>query len=661
MPGLARRMIVLSTAVFAATAVLPGRADARTLFEALFGGPIQRVEPVEPAPPQAPRVATPVYYTYKADPLVRVDFRKLVAQAEARQQAAADAATHSITVASAELQESPDVARLDDASTGEGTTAGPTVPAEGIDAATPSGADDPNPFIEAVADLTEYDLYAEKDIAAALVEHYQAEPSFIWVGDELAPNARAERAMSVLADAAAEGLRAEDYEIASPDLTVLDDEARLAALAQFEMALSAKVLRYVRDAWRGRVDPNRISEYYDFAPEPIDYNEVMSRLRSETSGLGVGDYLLSWHPAMPEYAALKRELASLRATQDDAIVIAPDTFIRPGATNTEFPKILKLIERDADSAFLSRFGPQLIVASGTQTYSEDLVPLIKAAQKAKGLSPDGVIGPRTIAAYVADTKADKIQKVLVAMEQIRWLPSTLGARHVFINVPEFRASYHENGEDKLSMKVVVGLKSTQTYFFQDEIEYVEFHPYWGIPRTIFVNQYLPKLYADPSYLDRIGYEVTDVKGRKIPSSAIDWPAYGAQIPFDIRQPPGPRNALGEMKIMFPNKHAIYMHDTPHKELFAKERRAYSNGCVRLEDPRGMAAAVLGWTREQVAERVKGPHGQVDLAEKVPVYVGYFTAWPHADGQVVYSADVYGRDTYLRRALEKVEEVRAPSA
>ena len=141
MPGLARRMIVLSTAVFAATAVLPGRADARTLFEALFGGPIQRVEPVEPAPPQAPRVATPVYYTYKADPLVRVDFRKLVAQAEARQQAAADAATHSITVASAELQESPDVARLDDASTGEGTTAGPTVPAEGIDAATPSGAE----------------------------------------------------------------------------------------------------------------------------------------------------------------------------------------------------------------------------------------------------------------------------------------------------------------------------------------------------------------------------------------------------------------------------------------------------------------------------------------------------------------------------------------
>jgi murein L,D-transpeptidase YcbB/YkuD len=116
-----------------------------------------------------------------------------------------------------------------------------------------------------------------------------------------------------------------------------------------------------------------------------------------------------------------------------------------------------------------------------------------------------------------------------------------------------------------------------------------------------------------------------------------------------------------MKIMFPNAHAIYMHDTPHKELFARDARAYSNGCVRLQDPRGMAAAVLGWSREQIAERLKGPHGQVDLTEKVPVYVVYFTAWPHVDGEVVYSADVYGRDDYVLKAMEKIEEVRTPAA
>jgi murein L,D-transpeptidase YcbB/YkuD len=475
------------------------------------------------------------------------------------------------------------------------------------------------------------------------------------------PNERAYIAISVLADAAAEGLPVEDYAVELPDMAGLDEPARLAALVRFEMKLSARVLRYIRDSWRGRVDPNRLSGYHDFAQKPLDYAKVMTALAAAGSATAYRDYLLSWHPGNVEYAALRKELAALRASAEEAIVIAPDIVLHPGESSAEFPKLLTLIERQATPDFLTTYGATLIAATGTQTYGEQLVPLVKAAQEAKGLKPDGVIGPRTIGAYTESSKAERLSKVLVAMEQMRWLPSDLGRRYVLINAPEYRASYVENGQDKLSMKVVVGQKSTQTFFFEDEIEYVEFHPYWGLPRTILVNQYLPKLYADPSYLDRIGYEVTDVKGRQVSSASIDWPAYGTNIPFDVRQPPGPTNALGEMKIMFPNAHAIYMHDTPHKELFARDMRAYSNGCVRLQDPRGMAAAVLGWSREQIAERLKGPHGQVDLTEKVPVYVVYFTAWPHVDGEVVYSADVYGRDNYVLKAMEKIEEVRTPAA
>ena len=130
----------------------------------------------------------------------------------------------------------------------------------------------------------------------------------------------------------------------------------------------------------------------------------------------------------------------------------------------------------------------------------------------------------------------------------------------------------------------------------DEIEQVDYNPYWGVPQSILVNEMLPRLRRDPGYLDRAGYEVSDSKGRRIPSSAVNWGAYGSKIPFDVRQSPSEANALGELKILFPNKNAIYMHDTPQKALFKQDMRAFSHGCVRLEDPRGMAAAVLGTTR-----------------------------------------------------------------
>jgi len=219
----------------------------------------------------------------------------------------------------------------------------------------------------------------------------------------------------------------------------------------------------------------------------------------------------------------------------------------------------------------------------------------------------------------------------------------------------------EGGKEKLSMRTVVGGLSTQTYFFQEQISYVEFHPYWGVPRSILVNKYLPKLYSDPSYLDRNGFEVVNRRGQTVPSSSVNWAGYGSNIPYDVRQRPGRGNALGEMKIMFPNPHAIYMHDTPDKHLFERENRALSNGCIRLADPRAMAAAVLGWTREQVASRLEGAHGRENLAVKVPVYVSYFTAWPDEAGQVRYFDDVYGRDEKMRAALDKVEALRAPGA
>lgn len=236
------------------------------------------------------------------------------------------------------------------------------------------------------------------------------------------------------------------------------------------------------------------------------------------------------------------------------------------------------------------------------------------------------------------------------MERARWLPSKFAAKHVFINAPAYKVTYFENHKPELEMRVVVGKRANQTNFFSDEIEKVEFNPYWGVPQSIITNEMLPKLRADPSYLDRLGYQVS-YNGRSTSSSSISWSSLSSTRSIGVRQPPGPKNALGQLKILFPNKHAIYMHDTPAKKLFGRDTRAFSHGCVRLHDPQAMAAAVLGTTVDEIENHIAPRKNKTVFVEKtIPVHVAYFTAWPNAEtGEVEYFEDVYGRDKALEKA------------
>ena len=626
------RALTVSTAAIAAmlTAGTPPAA-AQNLFDMLFknnrAGRVQREAPppvVEEQPVQRaapPRVSGPQYYTYKADPLVPIDFAAI-----APKQAEAD-----------DAMASPE--GVDPSSVGSTAASGETPQREAV-----LGG-------EEIAVLRELTLLAEKEAAEAIVAHYSDDPRLIWVS-EGRPNERARQALRVMGEASGHGLDPRDYAVAVPA------EVDAASAAAFEMELSARLLRYARDARSGRVDPNRISGYHDFKRKPFDGAAFLKSLRDSDD---VAALIEAQHPQNAQYRALRVELEALRASAENEVVIAPKTVVKPGETNAEFPKIVALIEARADDAFRQEHGEALEEHRGSETYARALVPAVKAAQKLAGLDDDGVIGQRTIQALAGESKAARIGKVLVALEQLRWLPSDLADRHVFINTPAFEASYVEDGEEKLAMRTVVGGLSTQTYFFQEEISYVEFHPYWGVPRSILVNKYLPKLYSDPSYLDRSGFEVVDRRGQSVPSSSVNWASYGANIPYDVRQRPGRSNALGEMKIMFPNPHAIYMHDTPEKHLFQRDNRALSNGCIRLADPRAMAAAVLGWSREQVSSRLDGQHGRQNLDVKVPVYVAYFTAWPDGAGEVRYFNDVYSRDDKMRAALDRIEAVRGQGA
>ena len=197
-------------------------------------------------------------------------------------------------------------------------------------------------------------------------------------------------------------------------------------------------------------------------------------------------------------------------------------------------------------------------------------------------------------------------------------------------------------------RVIVAKPTNQTYFFSDQMSRVEFNPYWGIPQSIIKGEYLRKLQSNPGYLDQRGYE-TIRNGKIVSSSAVDWWNYKGNI--GVRQKPGSNNALGEVKFMFPNKHAIYLHDTPKRSLFENENRAFSHGCVRVQNPRDLATHILGWSSEKVAATIaSGKNTPVQMDKKLPVHLTYFTAWTDEAGNISYYTDTYKRNTYLSKAL-----------
>lgn len=614
MTRFASKAVSLPLAALVATlATGTPQAGAANLFDALFGGGIKKAKREEfppPPPAQAPRKAAPItkisapsYYNYKVDSLKKVDFAKLAAVAQS--------------------------ASLDATTTGTA-------------------------FRDAVGSLSDYELMAESDAGKAIVEYYSAHPDFIWVTDGDI-NDRARSALRVLADAGSHGLLPSDYGVSVPASNA-DAAARQAELMRFEMTLSARVLRYVHDSVGGRIDPNRISGYHDFAPKPLDMVEALTSLAAAPDPRA---WLESKHPQSAAYKALRVELETLEASAENEIVVDAKLVLKPGETNPELAKLLQLISRNLDDDVGGEFGPVLARLGNSETYVEELVPVIKAVQAKAGLKADGVIGPRTVSSLAGTSKADRMDKVLVALEQLRWMPEVTGTR-VFINQPAYTAQFIEGDTETLNMRVVVGKPSNQTSFFYDEIEQIDYNPYWGVPQSIIVNEMLPRLRNDPGYLDRAGYEVSDAKGKRIASSSINWAQYGGKVPFNVRQAPSEANALGELKILFPNKHAIYMHDTPQKEFFKRDARAFSHGCVRLQDPRGMAAAVLGTSVDHVVEKLGQGHS-FEKTRRIPVFIAYFTAWPDQNGKVDYFADVYDRDAKVKVAMEKTEAVRVPAS
>lgn len=428
-------------------------------------------------------------------------------------------------------------------------------------------------------------------------------------------------------------------------------------LVEAERLLSIAVSRYAAEARAGRVDPARYSgmiERGNVPPEPYD---VLSKI---TLAKDPAEFLVSFNPTHPQFEALRLKLAELRkagglsTAEPPTVEIPPGPLLKPGMRH---PDVVLLRQR------LKVAIPEGADPFDGEVYDEFLEEAVRNYQIAEGLKADGIVG-KTLRAHLngapqPEDKATQIERVLVNMERWRWLPSDLGSLYIWNNIPEFLTRVVKDGAVIYEERIVVGKPKTPTPIFSDEMEYVEFHPFWNVPDSIKTNELLPGLMAGRDPLGRQGL-VAKYKGRTVDPYSVDWSSIDIRR-FHIYQPPGRGNALGIVKFMFPNKHDVYMHDTPSKSLFNASARAFSHGCMRVRNPLKFAEVVLGeglgWDRKEIDRHVaNGENQQVRFDRKIPIHITYFTATVTETGELVTRSDIYGHDRRLMAALNGAEPI-----
>lgn len=485
----------------------------------------------------------------------------------------------------------------------------------------------------------------------ALVDFYRQNGfRSVWISQQ----GLGERGRSVLRlfqTAGEDGMTPEDYLPLS--LARFDDDLELISsdvrrLARLDLDLSTRALRYARHASGGRLIPNKLTIYHDITPETVD---LASAMRALLRSPHPADYLASLQPRHPAYAVFKKTLAAIRElrTEPNSGMIGPG---RKVIVAEDDPRIA-LVRRHLA---LLGYGEDAIPASQETLLDDRLSGRLTTFQTDAGIKPTGMLDAATILALNSRNGAPGINRLVYNMERLRWLPKQLGQRHVFVNQASYSLRLVEDGRDVWRTRVIVGKLDSQTVAFSDKMETIVFNPSWGVPPSIMKNEMIPRLRRDPGYLDRLGYRVLTPNGKKIVRSrSVNWWKYSnGKVPYLILQPPGDDNALGEVKFLFPNSHSIYMHDTPARDLFQKPARAFSHGCVRVENPRTFAELLLGVGAFDIAARIdSGVSQETRVTRETQVHLTYFTMWPADDGRILTFDDVYGRDERMARAFSTV--------
>jgi L,D-transpeptidase YcbB len=503
-------------------------------------------------------------------------------------------------------------------------------------------------------------IAATGDIRKAVLDYYKAS-NFkpLWTSrGEL--TTRGDLVLSVLARADEDGLMAQRYapkpltDYVNPNVQIEGDSL---AAAQLDVGLTVAALNYAQHISGGAFEPALLSGYNDLKSQRVDAVGALNAL----SWISLPDkYLAGLMPKHSAYGIFKSELAKLSSSEDTQTPFPDGLRVKVGKTDVRVPQLRDLM---LSMNYLAE-ADAIVDAEKEEILDKKLSKALKSFQAAKGISQTGNLDGATVKALSGPDKGQMRETLITNMERLRWLPKDLGTRHVFVNQAAYRVDVMDNNKPVWTSRVIVGKPLTQTAVFSDKMETVVFNPSWGLPQSILLNEYLPKLRRDPGYLDKIGFKVVNGDDKLVKSKSVNWYSVGSDTKIGVQQPPGGDNALGELKFLFPNAHSIYMHDTPNRNLFSNASRAFSHGCVRVQNPREFAQVLLGWDGNKVDEQLavgaeSGESTNIELPAKVPVHLTYFTAWPDESGKISYFSDFYERDKTMLQARNIVKTGKRP--
>jgi L,D-transpeptidase YcbB len=510
-------------------------------------------------------------------------------------------------------------------------TGGDEVPSAGTAAA---AAPAPNAVVDANAAVTEqlrdlangkFDrVIGGKKERAAIEAFYSARDyAPLWITDGK-PNAGATSAISYLGQVGADGLDPADYPV--PNLASLEDPA---AMAEAEIRLTTSVVAYAHHAQVGRVHWSRVSGDISYDLKPSTPAEVLATLAESKN---VGETLDSYEPHDPAYVALKAKLAELRAGKEEA----------PKAQIPNGPAPRLGAQDDRVPLLRERLG---MPASDDAIFDKTLSAAVKKFQQEHELKVTGTLSTQTIEALNGHQPDRPIDTIVANLERWRWMPHDLGKTYVIVNLPEFTLRVMHDGKEMWKTRIVDGKPNMPTPIMSAEMKFITVNPTWNVPPSIVAREYMPVLQQDPSVLTRMGLSVSTN-----PDGTVH-----------ISQPPGERNALGRLRFNFPNKFLVYQHDTPEKHLFAFDRRAFSHGCMRVQDPVKYAEVLLSlvrprdnYTEEKIRRMFGNSEVDIQFPQFLPVHLTYQTAFVDEEGQLQFRDDVYGRDKVLLAILKSDE-------
>jgi murein L,D-transpeptidase YcbB/YkuD len=532
------------------------------------------------------------------------------------------------------------------------------VPAASASVAVPPSPDDPSAqaIFARLQQMTPLDggplPRQDAALGKALSEFYaQRQYAAAW-SDET----NVQQLLSGLASVEADGLLPEDYHLTELRTTaeaLKDPGLSPAARAEFEISATSAYISALVQLARGKVDPFRLDPTWNFDPAAIDQQQGMSMLQTSIEERTVDQAFAMARPQNPLYAKLRDALAQLRATAaGGGWPAVPDgPTLVPGAKES---RVVALRARLVAGGYLD---PTL---AQSERFDNPLKDAVQRFQSDQYLEADGNVGTDTLAALNVPIDV-RIGQVRANLERARWLLHSLQGTFVVVDVAGYTISYYRDGQAVWKSRVQVGKPYRSTPIFRSQITYVTFNPTWTIPPTILKNDVLPKIRQNRSYLANNRIRVLDRSGNIIRASSVNWAHPGG---ITLRQDAGPGNSLGQVVIRFPNAFAVYLHDTPHQELFEKARRDTSSGCIRVERPLELVELLFNdaqkWNRQAIDERIAAKTTQnVTLPTAIPVLLAYWTVDIGEDGKLAYKPDVYQRDGALLAALDKPQPLHAP--